>query len=54
MVFFDQLEVDISARAIAVIEAVVDAEELEGLIEVSYRAVVQRFANGELRYLEFG
>ncbi|MFB2875640.1 hypothetical protein [Floridanema aerugineum] len=35
MVFFDELQIDIGGGAIAVIEfATVDAEELQGLVEV--------------------
>nr|WP_026796978.1 MULTISPECIES: hypothetical protein [Planktothrix] len=45
-VFFDELQVDIGGGVIAVIEfATVDAEELEGLVEVSF---------GELGLQELG
>ena len=37
VVFFDQLQVDIGGGVIAVIEfATVDAEELQGLVEVGF------------------
>ena len=37
MVFFDELQVDIGGGVIGVIEfAAVDAEELEGLVEVGF------------------
>ena len=37
MVFFDELQVDVGREVIAVIEfATVDAEELEGLVEVGF------------------
>ncbi len=46
VVFFDELQVDIGGGVIAVIEfATVDAEELEGLVEVSF---------GELGLQELG